>query len=339
MEPTMNSSDISSPPFKRRSLLSFAAAIGVIVTPIGRAMAQSWPDRPIRLIVPFSPGGLADVAARVIGKKIGEILGQPVNIDNKPGGNSVLAAHAALNAPKDGYTFLWDSPPIQLTNPVLIKNLPFDYRTAFIPISLAIRSPSALVVRGDFPAKTVEEFIASARAKPGTVSCGTSPVGGMGHLAMELFQRRAGIKLLHTAYKGGSDAQRDVMAGQIDSAFITSVTASAAAASGKCRLLAITSSHRLPSMPDVPTIAELGFPGFDMDSPLALYAATGTPELPIQKMLAALKESAKDPAMKKVLDAQGVTIVANSPAEFSAWQDQQREVLQKLVRDSNVKLG
>jgi tripartite-type tricarboxylate transporter receptor subunit TctC len=319
----------------RRRVLALGTATSLAALPFGRVMAQAdWPSRPIRLLVPFPPGGSGDTSARAVGKKLGEILGQPITIDNKPGGNSVLAANLALNAPKDGYTFLWDSPSVQFTNGVVIKNLPFDYHTTFVPVSMVARGPSVLMVRANFPAKTFEEFLPAARAKPGTISCGTSPLGGMGHLGIELLQRRANIKLLHTAYKGGADAARDAMAGQIDSAYVSTSSVAAAIASGKCRPLAISSAQRSASLPDVPTIAENGFPGFDMDSPLALYAAAGTPAIAIRKIVAALAEAARDPALKQAMDIQGLTIVASSPAEFGAWQDEQRPILQKLVRDS-----
>ncbi|QHJ00800.1 twin-arginine translocation pathway signal protein [Xylophilus rhododendri] len=324
------------PRLSRRGAL--LASLAAALAP-GAAFAQApWPNRPVRIVVPFSAGGAADTSARAVGQKVGEILGQSLVIENRTGGNAVVAASAVLGSPKDGYTFLWDAAN-QLTNPVLIKDLPFDYRSAFAPVTLAVRAPQALVVRHDFPAQNLDEFLAVARAKPGTVSCGTPPSGAMGHLALALLQQRAKVQLLHTPYRGGADAARDVMGGQIDSALITTSTARGTLATGKTRMLAVTSATRLAAYPEVPTIAERGFPGYDMDDWFGLFAAAGTPEGPIQQMQAAVVQAAKDPALAAAIAPQGTVLVANSTAEFSAFLNRQRELLQKLVRDANITIG
>ncbi|MBC7728894.1 MAG: tripartite tricarboxylate transporter substrate binding protein [Microbacteriaceae bacterium] len=320
---------------RRRHLL----ALGLAMPFAGSAMAQAtWPPRPIRIVVPFSAGGAADTSARAVGQRVGDILGQPLTIENRTGGNAVVAAGAVLGAPKDGYTFIWDAAN-QLTNGALIKDLSFDYSTAFVPITMAVRAPQALVVRDEFPARTFEEYLAIARAKPGTVSCGTPPSGAMGHLAMALLQQRAGVQLLHTPYRGGADAARDVMGGQIDSALITTSTARGALAGGKTRILAVTSALRLQAYPDVPTIAERGFPGYDMDDWFGLFAAAGTPEGPIQRMQAAVVQAARDPTLATTMAPLGTVMVANSAQEFSSWLVRQRALLQKLIRDTNIILS
>ncbi len=322
----------------RRQALLAGLAAGLLP---GGAFAQApaaWPTRPVRIVVPFSAGGAADTSARAVGQRVGDILGQPLTIENRTGGNAVVAAGAVLGAPKDGYTFIWDAAN-QLTNPVLIKDLPFDYRTAFLPVTLAVRAPQALVVRADFPAQTFEEFLAVVRARPASVSCGTPPSGAMGHLALALLQQRANVRLLHTPYRGGADAARDVMGGQIDSALITTSTARGTLATGKTRMLAVTSAARLAAYPDIPTIAERGFPGYDMDDWFGLFAAAGTPEGPIHQMQAAVAQAAKDPALAAAIAPQGTVLVANGTAEFTTWLARQRELLQKLVRDANITIG
>ncbi len=322
---------------KRRQLLALGAAAPFMAREV-LAQPGAWPTRPVRIVVPFSAGGAADTSARAVGQRVSDILGQPLTIDNRTGGNAVVAANAVLGSPKDGYTFIWDAAN-QLTNPVLVKDLQIDYRTAFVPVTMAVRAPQALVVRHDFPAQTFDEFIAIARSKPGTVSCGTPPSGAMGHLAVALLQQRADIKLLHTPYRGGADAARDVMGGQIDSALITTSTARGTLASGKTRMLAVTSAARVQAYPDVPTIAERGFPGYDMDDWFGLFAAAGTPEAPIRRLEAAVAQAAHDPALAAALAPQGFVLVASSSQQFASWMNNQRELLQKLIRDAQITIG
>lgn len=327
-------SSASNPILSRRKLLTLAAISPLVSAP---AFAQAdWPARPVRVIVPFSAGGAADTSARAMCRQVGELIGQTVVIENRTGGNAVVAAGALLQAPRDGYTFIWDAAN-QLTNPVLVKDLPFDYRTAFLPITMAVRAPQALLVRQDFPAKTLEEFLQLARSKPETISCGTPPSGAMGHLAMALLQQRAGIKLIHTPYKGGADAARDLMGGQIDAALITTSTARGALA--RAHMLAVTSSSRSAAYPEIPTIAERGFAGYDMDDWFGLFAASGTPEGPIKRLQAAIAQVARDPALVATMTPLGMVPVGNSSQEFASWLTQQREVLQKLVRDANITIG
>ena len=318
---------------KRRQVI----LLGLATLAAGRsAMAQAdWPSRPLRIIVPFSAGGAADTSARSVGAKLAEILGQNVIVENRTGGNAVVAATAVLQAPKDGYTFIWDAAN-QLTNRALVKDLPFDYRTAFVPISMVVRAPQVLAVRQDFPAKNLDEFLEYVRARPGAVSCGTPPTGAMGHLALALLQQRAGIRLIHTPYRGGADAARDIMGGQIDSAVITTSTARGPLQAGKIRMLAVTSSARSGTYPDVPTIAERGFPGYDMDDWFGLFAATGTPAAVLPRLQAAVAQAVRDPGLLAGMATLGTVPVANTPQEFTAWLTQQREVLEKLIRDANI---
>ena len=318
---------------KRRRIL----LLGLAALAAGRAVyAQAdWPARPLRIIVPFSAGGAADTSARAFGARIADILGQNVIIENRTGGNAVVAASAVLQAPKDGYTLLWDAAN-QLTNRALVKDLPFDYRTAFVPITMAVRAPQVFAVRQDFPARNFDEFLDQVRARPGTVSCGTPPTGAMGHLALALLQQRANIRLIHTPYRGGADAARDIMGGQIDSAVITTSTARGPFQAGKIRLLAVTSSARSAAYPDVPTIAERGFPGYDMDDWFGVFAAAGIPAAIVPRVQAAVAQAARDPGLLAGMASLGMVPVASTPQEFNAWLAQQRKLLEKLIRDANI---
>jgi len=318
---------------KRRQIL----LLGLAAFAAGRtAIAQSdWPSRPVRIVVPFSAGGAADTSARSVGAKLGDLLGQNVIIENRTGGNAVVAATAVLQAPKDGYTFIWDAAN-QLTNRALVKDLQFDYRTAFVPISMVVRAPQVLAVRQDFPARNVDEFLDHVRTRPGTVSCGTPPTGAMGHLALALLQQRANIRLIHTPYRGGADAARDIMGGQIDSAIITTSTARGPFQAGKIRLLAVTSAVRSSAYPDLPTIAERGFPGYDMDDWFGLFAASGIPAFIVPRMHATVAQAVRDPGLLAGMASLGTVPVASTPQEFTAWLMQQRELLEKLIRDANI---
>ncbi len=319
----------------RRRLLALALAAGF---PTAAVRAQeAWPTRPVRVVLPFPPGGASDTAIRPIAQRVGDILGQPLTIDFRTGGNAVVAANTVLSAPRDGYTFLWDAAN-QLTNQALIRELPFDYRTAFTPVTMAVRAPQAVLVRQDFPARDFDEFLVAARAKPGAVSCGTPPAGAMGHLALVLLQQRAGIQLLHTPYRGGSEAARDVMGGQIDAVIVTTATARGMLASGKVRMLAVTSASRIPAYPDIPTIAERGLAGYDMDDWFGLFAASGTPMAAQQRLQAAVAQAARDPSLGDALSSFGLVLVANGTDEFRTWLARQRELLLQLIQDHNIRL-
>ena len=319
----------------RRGLLGAALAAPALVR---SASAQSdWPKSPIKWIVAFAAGGAADTVARNLAVRVAEILGQQVIIDNRTGGNAVVAANAVLQAPRDGYTFLVDAAN-QITNPSLVKDLPFDYEATWLPVTQLSIFPQVVAVKHDFAAKTIQEYIAIAKAKPGTVSYGTPPAAGMGHLAGEALQQLAGIKLIHVPYRGGADAARDIGAGAVDSVIITTSSIRPPVAAGRARVLAVTSLKRASILPDVPTLAESGLPGFDMNDWNGLFAATGTPEPLIARMQAAVAEACKDAKVKERLDPSGAELVANTPAEFAAWIKGQRTLLGKLIAGAGIKL-
>ena len=321
---------------QRRAVL----ALGLASPFVARgALAQAdWPSRPLRFVIPFTAGGGGDSSARPLAARVSEILGQNVVIENRTGGNAVVAASAVLQAPRDGYTFLIDAAN-QITNPLLLRDLPFDYRTSFLPVTQTARFPQVLAVKRDFPAQTVEEFIAHARANPGRVSCGTPPAAGAGHLALALLEQRGGIRLLHAPYRGGADAARDIMGGQIDSMILTSSTARAPIESGRARPLALTGAERLPTLPGVPTLAESGFPGFDMDDWNGLFAPAGTPTPIILRLQAAVAEACRDPGVLARMAPLGTVLGGQSTEAFAAWLETQREIVARVIREANITLG
>lgn len=319
----------------RRNLIGLALAS--LAMPRAVFAQSDWPSRPIKFVVPFSPGGGGDTSARTIAGKASEILGQQIIIENKSGGNTLVAANAVLQAGPDGYTFFWDGNN-HLSNPLLVKDLPFDYRKAFVPIVQTARFPQVLAVRADFPAQNLDEFIAYCRANPNKVSCGTPPSGGMGHLALELFKRTLNLQIIHTPYRGGTDAVRDIMGGQIDAVLLTTSTIRPPLQAGKVRLLAITSPQRSPLYPDVPTFAER-LPGYEMDDWNGLFAPAGTSPAVIAKVGAAVAQAARDPALIAKIAPLGTVLVSSTPDEFSTWLAKQRDVVEKVIREANVKLS
>ena len=319
----------------RRSLLG-AALSAPFLARHGWAQAK-WPNGPLRWVVAYAAGGAADTVARNVGARVSEIVGQQVIIDNRTGGNSLVAATAVMQAPRDGMTFLVDAAN-QVTNEYLIKDLPFNYEKTWIPVTRLADFPQVLAVKADFPAKTLKEYIDAAKAKPGTIGMGTPPAAGMAHMAAEELQKRAGIKLIHAPFRGGADAARDIGAGAIDSVIITTSSIRPPLVAGRCRILAVTSAKRAPTFPDVPTIAEQGFPGFDMNDWNGLFAATGAPMEIVTRMREICAEAVTDAKVKERLDPSGAILVADTPADFKKWLDGQRALLGKLIKDANIRL-
>lgn len=317
----------------RRALLGVALAAPAV------AWAQGeWPMRPIRWIVAFAAGGAADTAARAIGAKVQEILGQSVVIENRTGGNAVIAANATLQAPADGYTFLVDAAN-QITNPLLLRDPGFDYRTAFAPVTQLAVFPQVIAVKQDFPAPTIEAYIAAAKAQSNTISYGTPPAAGMAHLAGELFQRLAGIRLVHAPYCGGADAARDIAAGVVDSVIITTSSIRPPVQAGRARILAVTSEKRAAAYPEVPALSERGFPGFDMNDWNGLFAAAAVPRPIVDRLSVAVAEACRDAGVRARMDPLGAELVGNAPAAFAAWLEAQRPVLARVIQEAGITLG
>jgi len=303
-----------------------------------RAAAQAaWPPRVIRLIVPFAAGGAADSAARAITPRMAERLGTTFVVENRTGaGGSVGGAEVARSAP-DGATLLWDASS-HIVNHALLRNLAFDYTTAFTPVSQVVTFPQVIAVKQDFPARTLAEFVALAKARPGTINVGTQGNATAGHLGLAQFMRRAGIDVQHVPYRGGADAARDLAAGNLDAVFITALSAGPIVDSGRARFLGVAAAERLAARPEVPTIAEQGYPGFDISEWAALFGPAGLPAPIVERLHAALAEALREPEVIARLAQLGALPVGSLPADFARYVREGRAAMTQLVRDANIRI-
>src|SRR4051812_2782274 len=283
------------------------------------ARAAEYPTRPVTLIVAFTPGGPSDVLARILGKKLEQLLGQPFVIENRPGAGGNIAAELAARAMPDGYTLLMGNNSILATNASLYRKVNFDPEKDFAPISLIGSQANILVVNPALPVHSMAELIALAKARPGQLNFASSGYGAAAHLAGELFKAQAHIDIVHVAYKGAAPALQDVIAGHVQMMFATAASVVGHVHDGLVRPLAVTTLTRTAVLPDIPTVAELGLAGFDATTWHGLVAPAATPKDVIDTLHRATVAALNDPATRKALGELGVDVAGSSPAEFSAY--------------------
>lgn len=282
--------------------------------------AQNYPDKPLRLIVPFPPGGGVDIVARLVGQKLTDGLGQQVVIDNRPGAGGTLGTDLAAKAPADGYTLLLASVGPLAFSPSLYRKLPYDPARDFQPVSLIASLPNVLLVDPASSAGSVKDLIALAKSKPGQLNYASAGSGTPPHLSMELFKAMAGINLVHVPYKGGPPALTDLMGGRVQAMFINILTALPYVASGKLRALAVTTAHRSPALPQVPTMAEAGgLAGFEANDWFGVVAPAGTMKSVVTKLNREIASILRMPEIRQRLVKQGAEPQSNSPEEFAAF--------------------
>lgn len=298
------------------------------------AHADKWPDKPIRLVVPYSPGGGADNAARVLSQKLTASLGQSVIVENRPGGSGIIGAQNVAQAPADGYTVLYDASTFAV-NPALRK-MPFDPVKDLVPVSLAITVPNILVVPPNAPYKTVGEFVDYAKKSPGKLSYASYGAGSAAHLIGELLKKEAGIDLLHVPYKGGAPALTDVMGGQVSSYFANAASGLNYVKTGKLRALAVTSSKRMPALPEVPTLAESGFKNFEVLEWNGFFVPKGTPKEVVARLSQEIQAAIKDPETRKRLEALGLDPVGSTPEAFGKFLHSEMERWAALVKSNRI---
>jgi tripartite-type tricarboxylate transporter receptor subunit TctC len=284
------------------------------------AQAQSYPNKPIRFIIANAPGGGTDNTGRIIAQKLAKDLGQSVVVENHPGAGGVIGVSIAAKASSDGYSILYDSASFAV-NPA-IRKLPYDPTKDFIPLSLMISQPNVLVVAEQSPIKNFKEFLAAVKSKPGHYTFGSAGVGTGQHMTGELFNMMAKVQMLHVPYKAGAAVYTDIMGGQITSYFGNMGSAIPFIRGGKVRALAVTSPTRHPGLPQVPTMIEEGFPGFEVAEWAGGFVPRGTPPEIVKRLAEAFQAAARDPEVKASLERFGVTVVGNSQSEFSEFLSQ-----------------
>jgi tripartite-type tricarboxylate transporter receptor subunit TctC len=316
-----------------KSLFLAAAAL---VAAFNGAQAQNYPVRPITLIIPFAPGGSTTIVGRGVAEKMSELLGEKIVIDNRPGAGGTVGTRAVAKADPDGYTLVLGYTGTLAIGPSLYKNVGYDPRKDFAPIGMIGNAPNSLVVNPSFPAKTLAELIAYAKANPGKVNFGSAGAGTASHITGEYFARAAGITLTHIPYKGTGPALTDLLGGHIPMAFAPIPASHSNVAAGKLRALAVTSTTRSNLLPDVPTIAESGIAGFDASLYYGLAAPAGTPRPIIDKLNKALRDALASDEVKRQLGNDGTDITPGTPEDYANAIDKDEKKWAQLVKQSGV---
>ena len=309
----------------------------VLMALASTADAQSWPAKPIRIISPYPPAGANDLLARIIAPKLSEQLGQPVVVENRAGATGNIGAELVAKAPADGYTLLMGQAGNLTINISLMAKIPFDPVRDFSPVTMLASTPNVLVVHPSLPVRTVKDLIALAKAKPGQINYATSGIGSPGHLAAELLNKSAGIRLVHIPYKGAAPALLDVVAGNAHLYFTSAVSAQPFIPSGRLRMVAVASAKRSPSLPEVPTVAEAGFPEFDVSSWWGVVAPASTPREVVMRLQTEIHRVIALPEIRAKLAEQGLDIATNTPEQFAAYIKSETAKWAKLIREVGVK--
>ena len=322
---------------KRKNILriTMAVAVSAIMLPV---IAQNYPTRPVRLIVPFPPGGGNDIVARIINIKLPALLGQNLVIDNRAGAGGNLGAEIVAKSPPDGYTLLIANNSLT-SNFSLYSKLPYDPFRDFTPIAMGATSPNMIVIHPSLPVRTVKELVALAKARPGQITFASPGAGTPTHLAGELFRVRTGTNILHVPYKGAGPLMVDQIGGHVMVSFTAPIVSKQFVDAGKLRAIAVTTEKRWSGMPELPTVAEAGYPGFDAFAWFAFFAPAGTPREIVERLAADIGRVQQMPDIKERLANQGIeTGATGTPDGFAAFVRKDWEVWDKLIKQQGIKL-
>ena len=315
-----------------RLLFALLLALGA-----SHALAQAYPSRTVTMIVPFPPGGGTDVGARLIAQRLTAKWGQSVVVENRAGAAGIVGMEAAAKAKPDGYSFIMGNVGTIAINNSLYKKLPYDHETAFAPINFVADLPLVMLAYPGLAAKTPRDIIAMAKAEPGKVTFASSGAGGAPHLAAEIFEDLAGIKMLHIPYKGGGPAVTDLMAGHVNILFTTVLEAAGHVKSGKLRGMAVTSAARSPALPEIPTMAEAALPGYETGSWIGLLAPAGTPPAIVDKIALDVRDIVSEADTREKFISQGALPRALSQAQFIALIAAEKKRYAKVIADKNIR--
>lgn len=313
----------------------FCAVLICIAAPLA---AQSYPVKPVRLIVPFPAGAAADIIGRAYAAKFAEIWGHQVIVDNRGGANTIVGAEIASKAAPDGYTLFLTSATTQVINPLLYRKLPYDARKGFQPISITAEVPFAIVAHPSLPANSVKELVAYAQARPGQLSYASSGTGSVGHLAGVLFDSMTGTKMVHIPYKGGGPATTDLVGGQVLLYFATMPTIAVHLQNRRVKVLGLAKAKRNPQWPDIPTVGESGYPGYEMNSWYGLAAPPGTPRAIVDRVHAAVARAGSLPDVVDRMTAMGADLATSTPEAFAAYIERDFERIGKAVKAAGITL-
>lgn len=319
------------------ALLRASACVLMALAATTAPAQQAFPNKQMRILVPFPPGGSLDPVARLVGERLAQAWGQPVVVDNRPGGNTAIATLAAAKAPPDGHTLLLTA-STHVINPHLMPNLPYDSEKDFIPLVTAIKSEFILVVNPSVPANNLQEFIALVKSQPGKINYATAGIGNGNHIAAELFDQVAGVKMHHVPYKGGGQAIADVIGGQVQVLFSVPSTALPHIKSGKLRALAYTGTTAPIGLTGVPSFAEAGLPAFDLRSWQGFMTTAGTPKPVVDKLVAELTRIINDPEFQQKLAATGQEVWFNGPDAFAVMLKRDSDTFGRIIRTANIKM-
>jgi tripartite-type tricarboxylate transporter receptor subunit TctC len=300
-------------------------------------LAQAFPSKTITLVVPNPPGGLVDTSARLVAEPLARLIGQPVVIDNKPGASGNLAYQNVARSAKDGHTLLVSYSGYHIANPILMDKLPWELKD-LVPVGLITIATNVIAIHPSVPANNLREFIAYAKQNPGKLNYASQGNGSVSHIGTEIFKLQTGVSMVHVPYKGSGQAIADVLAGQVEVFITTPPSVMGHVQTGKLRALAVTGKTRHPQMPQVPTVAEAGLSGFELESWVALYAAAGTPPAVLQKLSQEVKRSMELPETKQRADAAGIEVRVLSPADTTKQLERETLDWGRAIKAANIKM-